>query len=126
MDLGWHTHEAAKMQAALWALEATAGMQSEGQTAHGADLHIFRGHVWRGSVEDTTKAVKDKMSAVVKKALRSILAHPDCSSDVLWGHWATRCTCDAASCAGSTGQNMEAMADVGRCDSHSRCWCRPA
>jgi hypothetical protein len=45
---------------------------------------------------DTTKAVKDKMSAVVKKALRSILAlHPrDCSSDVLYGHWATstRCT----------------------------------
>jgi hypothetical protein len=35
---------------------------------------------------DTTKAVKDKMSAVVKKA-RSILAlHPrDCSSDVLYG-----------------------------------------
>jgi hypothetical protein len=58
----------------------------KGQTAHGSDLHLFRGHVWRGSV-DTTKAVKDKMSAVVKKALRSILAlHPrDCSSDVLYG-----------------------------------------
>jgi hypothetical protein len=52
---------------------------------HGSDLHLFRGHVWRGSV-DTTKAVKDKMSAVVRK-LRSILAlHPrDCSSDVLYG-----------------------------------------
>jgi hypothetical protein len=38
---------------------------------------IYSGHVWRGSV-DTTKAVKDKMSAVVKKALRSILAlHPE-------------------------------------------------
>jgi hypothetical protein len=37
----------------------------KGQTAHGSDLHLFRGHVWRGSV-DTTKAVKDKMSAVVK------------------------------------------------------------
>jgi hypothetical protein len=57
----------------------------KGQTAHGSDLHLFRGHVWRG-VWDTTKAVKDKMSAVVKKA-RSILAlHPrDCSSDVLYG-----------------------------------------
>jgi hypothetical protein len=31
---------------------------------YGSDLHLFRGHVWRGSV--TTKAVKDKMSAVVK------------------------------------------------------------
>jgi hypothetical protein len=55
------------MQAA-WVLEATAVMQQsadKGQTAHGSDLHLFRGHVWRGSV-DTTKAVKDKMSAVVK------------------------------------------------------------
>jgi hypothetical protein len=39
----------------------------KGQTAHGSDLHLFRGHVWRGRW-DTTKAVKDKMSAVVKKA----------------------------------------------------------
>jgi gluconate kinase len=39
--------------------------------------------------EGGTKAVKDKMSAVVK-ALRSILAlHPETASDVLWGHWAT-------------------------------------
>jgi hypothetical protein len=35
------------------------------ETAHGSDLHLFRGHVWRGSV-GRTKAVKDKMSAVVK------------------------------------------------------------
>jgi hypothetical protein len=56
----------------------------KGQTAHGSDLHLFRGHVWRGVWKDTTK-VKDKMSAVVK-ALRSILAHiRDCSSDVLYG-----------------------------------------
>jgi hypothetical protein len=42
-------------------------MQSadKGQTAHGSDLHLFRGHVWRG--RDTTKAVKDKMSAVRKQ-----------------------------------------------------------
>jgi hypothetical protein len=47
----------------------------KGQTAHGSDSST-RGHVWRG-VWDTTK-VKDKMSAVVKKALRSILAlHPE-------------------------------------------------
>jgi hypothetical protein len=40
------------------------------KTAHGSDLHLFRGHVAR---KWKTKAVKDKMSAVVK-ALRSILA----------------------------------------------------
>jgi hypothetical protein len=60
-------------------------MQSadKGQTAHGSDLHLFRGHVWRGSVGHDE--VKDKMSAVVK-ALRSILAPSrDCSSDVLYG-----------------------------------------
>jgi hypothetical protein len=47
----------------------------KGQTAHGSDLHLFRGRMARRC--GTTKAVKDKMSAVVKKALRSILAlHP--------------------------------------------------
>jgi hypothetical protein len=54
---------------------------------------------------DTTKAVKDKMSAVVKKALRSILAlHPrDCSSDVLYGDTtSTRCSLMLPNCAGST------------------------
>jgi hypothetical protein len=64
----------AKMQAALWVLEATAVMQQsadKGQTAHGSDLHLFRGHVARKCGDE---AVKDKMSAVVKKALRSILA----------------------------------------------------
>jgi hypothetical protein len=42
---------------------------------------MYGAEVWRH------EAVKDKMSAVVKKALRSILAlHPrDCSSDVLYG-----------------------------------------
>jgi hypothetical protein len=55
----------------------------KGQTTHGSDLPIPRSCMARKW--DTTKAVKDKMSAVVKKALRSILAlHPrDCSSDVL-------------------------------------------
>jgi hypothetical protein len=61
---------ACKDASSLWVLEATAVMQQsadKGQTAHGSDLHLFRGHVWRGSV-DTTKAVKDKMSAVVKSS----------------------------------------------------------
>jgi hypothetical protein len=46
---------------------ATAVMQQsadKGQTAHGSDLHpavMYGAEVW-----DTTKAVKDKMSAVVK------------------------------------------------------------
>jgi hypothetical protein len=74
---GTRAKGACKDASSLWVLEATAVMQQsadKGQTAHGSDLHLFRGHVWRGSV-DTTKAVKDKMSAVVKKALR-ILAIP--------------------------------------------------
>jgi hypothetical protein len=67
---GTRAKGACKDASSLWVLEATAVMQQsadKGQTAHGSDLHLFRGHVWRGSV-DTTKAVKDKMSAVVKKA----------------------------------------------------------
>jgi hypothetical protein len=84
MDRQAHAQSARKDASSLWVLEATAVMQqSAGQTAHGSDLHLFRGHVWRGSVEHD-EAVKDKMSAVVKKALRSILApSQDCSSDVL-------------------------------------------
>jgi exonuclease III len=48
---------------------------------------IYSAVMYGAEVWDTTKAVKDKMSAVVKKAFRSILAlHPrDCSSDVLYG-----------------------------------------
>jgi hypothetical protein len=70
-DGSWQAHAQRRLQRCkqLWVLEATAVMQQsadKGQTAHGSDLHLFRGHVWRGSV-DTTKAVKDKMSAVVKK-----------------------------------------------------------
>jgi hypothetical protein len=105
---------ACKDASSLWVLEATAVMQQsadKGQTAHGSDLHLFRGHVWRGSV-DTTKAVKDKMSAVVKKALRSILAlHPrDCSSDVLYGDTGLPpgVLIDAAKLCWHRCQNMEA------------------
>jgi hypothetical protein len=47
---------------------------------------IYSAVMYGAEVWDTTKAVKDKMSAVVKKALRSILAASrDCSSDVLYG-----------------------------------------
>jgi hypothetical protein len=53
----------------------------KGQTAHGSDLHLVP-VIWRGSW-DTTKAVKDKMSAV-EESSRSTL-HPDCSSDVRTG-----------------------------------------
>jgi hypothetical protein len=85
----------------------------KGQTAHGSDLHLFRGHVWRGS--GTTKAVKDKMSAVVK-ALRSILAlHPrDCSSDVLYGDTGLLppgVLIDAAKLCGSTDARTWRLAD---------------
>jgi hypothetical protein len=94
----------------------------KGQTAHGSDLHLFRGHMARKW--DTTKAVKDKMSAVVKKA-RSILAlHPrDCSSDVLYGDTgllhpvfidaAKLCCTDARTWRLADGPRR-------RCDSHSR------
>jgi hypothetical protein len=67
----------AKMQA-LRVLEATAVMQQsadKGQTAHGSDLHLFRGHVWRGKCGHD-KAVKDKMSAVVRSSPPSSL-HPE-------------------------------------------------
>jgi hypothetical protein len=97
----------------------------KGQTAHGSDLHLFRGHVWRGS--GTTKAVKDKMSAVVKKALRSILAlHPrDCSSDVLYGtlgYFHPVYSLMLPNCVGSTDARTWRLADGPRrrCDSHSR------
>jgi hypothetical protein len=61
----------------LWIpLEATvaAAVCRRGGQQTGSDLHLFAVMYGRGG--DTTKAVKDKMSAVVKK-LRSILAlHP--------------------------------------------------
>jgi hypothetical protein len=56
----------AKMQAAV--LEATAVMQQsadKGQTVQ----TIYSAVMYGAEVWDTTKAVKDKMSAVVKKAL---------------------------------------------------------
>jgi hypothetical protein len=94
----------------------------KGQTAHGSDLHLFRGH---GAEVDTTKAVKDKMSAVVKKALRSILAlHPrDCSSDVLYGDTGLLPpgVLMLPNCVGSTDARTWRLADGPRsCDSHSR------
>jgi hypothetical protein len=76
----------------------------KGQTAHGSDLHPPR-HVWRGSV-DTTKAVKDKMSAV-KESLSILALHPrDCSSDVLYGD--TGLSPGVTTCWQHRCQNMEA------------------
>jgi hypothetical protein len=83
---------------------------------------MYGAEVW-----DTTKAVKDKMSAVVKKALRSILAlHPrDCSSDVLYGDTGLLhpvYSLMLPNCAGSTDARTWRLADgpLRRCDSHSR------
>jgi hypothetical protein len=45
---------------------------------------IYSAVMYGAEVWDTTKAVKDKMSAVVKKALRSILS-PRLLFDVLYG-----------------------------------------
>jgi hypothetical protein len=46
---------------------------------------IYSAVMYGAEVWDTTQAVKDKMSAVVKKALRAFLPPRDCSSDVLYG-----------------------------------------
>jgi hypothetical protein len=83
---GTRAKGACKDASSLWVLEATAVMQQsadKGQTAWFRPSSIPRSCMARKW--DTTKAVKDKMSAVVKKALRSILAlHPE-FSDVLYG-----------------------------------------
>jgi hypothetical protein len=94
----------------------------KGQTAHGSDLHLFRGHVWRGSVG--RQAVKDKMSAVVKALQHSSPASRDCSSDVLYGDTGLLppgVLIDAKLCWQHRCSNME-LADGPRrrCDSHSR------
>jgi hypothetical protein len=52
---GTRAKGACKDASSPWVLEATAVMQQsadKGQTAHGSDLHLFRGHVWRGSGDD--------------------------------------------------------------------------
>jgi hypothetical protein len=66
---GWQAHAQkalAKMQAVhgYWRpLLSCSSLSDKGQTAHGSDLHLpavmYGAEVW-----DTTKAVKDKMSAV--------------------------------------------------------------
>jgi hypothetical protein len=78
---------------------------------------------WREG--DTTKAVKDKMSAVVKKALPQHSASRDCSSDVQPGTlgYFHRCTSlMLPNCVGSTDARTWRLADGPRrrCDSHSR------
>jgi hypothetical protein len=112
-DGSWQAHAkgACKDASSLWVLEATAVMQQsadKGQTAHGSDLHLFRSCMaWV-----TTKAVKDKMSAVVKKSPQhSSPASRDCSSDVLYGDTGLLppvYSLMLPNCVGSTDQNMEA------------------
>jgi hypothetical protein len=83
-----HTRKGAcKDASSPWVLEATAVMQQSADKGQLMVQTFIYSAVMYGAEVDTTKAVKDKMSAVVKKALRSILAlHPrDCSSDVLYG-----------------------------------------
>jgi hypothetical protein len=83
-DGSWQAHAQRRSQRCKQPMGTGGQLQQsadKGQTAHGSDLHLFRGH--GAEVWDTTKAVKDKMSAVVKKALRILALHPrDCSSDV--------------------------------------------
>jgi hypothetical protein len=74
----------AKMQAAYgyWRPLLSCSSLPTGQTAHGSDLHLFRGHVWRGSVGHDEGGQRQDVSG--RKALRSISGNiPDCSSDVL-------------------------------------------
>jgi hypothetical protein len=86
---------------------------------------IYSAVMYGAEVWDTTKAVKDKMSAVVKKALRSILAlHPEtalltfCTGTLGYFHGVL----DAAKLCGSTDARTWRLADGPRrrCDSHSR------
>jgi hypothetical protein len=67
---------------------------------------MYGAEVW-----DTTKAVKDKMSAVVKKALRSILAlHPETALTFCTGTlgYYPVYSLMLPNCVGSTDPNMEA------------------
>jgi hypothetical protein len=80
---------------------------------------MYGAEVW-----DTTKAVKDKMSAVVKKALRSILAlHPQtalltfCTGTLGYFHPVYFML---PNCVGSTDARTWRLAWLRRCDSHSR------
>jgi hypothetical protein len=94
----------------------------KGQTAHGSDLHLFRSCMARKC--GTTKAVKDKMSAVVESSPQHS-SPPEtalltfCTGTLGYFH---RVLIDAAKlCWQHRCQNMEA--DDGprrRCDSHSR------
>jgi hypothetical protein len=126
-DGSWQAHAqgAAKMQAAM-VLEATAVMQQsadKGQTALMVQTFIYSA-VMYGAEVDTTKAVKDKMSAVVK--LSSILAlHPETALlTFCTGHWATSTgySLMLPNCVGSTDARTWRLADGPRrrCDSHSR------
>jgi hypothetical protein len=90
---------------------------------------IYSAVMYGAEVWDT-KAVKDKMSAVVKKALRSILAlHPQTALLTFCrGHWATstRCSLMLPNCVGSTDARTWRLADQGGAAILIRGWCRPA
>jgi hypothetical protein len=66
-DGSWQATRALRCASSLWVLEATAVMQQsadKGQTVH--QTFIYSAVMYGAEVWDTTKAVKDKMSAVVK------------------------------------------------------------
>jgi hypothetical protein len=98
----------------LWVLEATAVMQQSADKVRllMVQTFIYSAVMYGAEVWDT-KAVKDKMSAVVKKALRSILAlHPEtalltfCTGTL--GYFHPVYSLMLPNCVGSRSQNMEA------------------
>jgi hypothetical protein len=94
----------------LWVLEATAVMQQSADKGQTFQTFIYSAVMYGAEVWDTTKAVKDKMSAVVK--LSAAFLHPrDCSSDVLYGDTGLLhpvYSLMLPNCVGSRCQNMEA------------------
>jgi hypothetical protein len=69
MDHGRHTRKGAWNASSLWVLEATAVMQQSADKGRllMVQTFIYSAVMYGAEVWDTTKAVKDKMSAVVKK-----------------------------------------------------------
>jgi hypothetical protein len=105
-------------------LEATAVMQQSADKVRllMVQTFIYSAVMYGAEVWDTTKAVKDKMSAV-KKALSILALHPrDCSSDVLYRDTGLLPVYSLMlpNCVGHRCQNMEAGRWGRRCDSHSR------
>jgi hypothetical protein len=126
-DGSWQAHaqKALKDASSLWVLEATAVMQQSAdrstvlmvQTFISSMNHVAQGH---------DEAVKDKMSAVVKKALRILALHPEtplltfCTGTL--GYFHPVYSLMLPNCVGSTDARTWRLADGPRrrCDSHSR------